>query len=133
MDTAMDYNLVKHMHMGMAYLSITFFIFRSILSVRESALLQHKLIKILPHIIDTFLLLFAGHLMMTIQQYPFADGWLTAKLFALIAYIVVGTIAIKRGKTATIRLWASVAAVVIFTYIYGVAKSHNTLSWLALA
>ncbi|QUM74963.1 SirB2 family protein [Moritella sp. 24] len=129
----MDYALVKHMHMGMAYLSITFFIFRSILSVTESGLLQNKLIKILPHIIDTFLLLFAGHLMMTIQQYPFADAWLTAKLVALIAYVIVGTIAIKRGKTTVIRLWASIIAVAIFAYILGVAKTHDVMSWLAIA
>ena len=129
----MDYALVKHMHMGMAYLSITFFIFRSILSVTESALLQNKLIKILPHIIDTLLILFAGHLMVTIQQYPFVDAWLTAKLLALFAYIIVGTIAIKRGKTAVIRLWASITAVAIFAYILGVAKSHDVMSWLALS
>lgn len=128
----MDYAIVKHMHMGMAYLSITFFIFRSILSVTESALLQNKLIKILPHVIDTLLLLSAGHLMMIIQQYPFVNAWLTAKLIALIAYIIVGTIAIKRGKTAVIRLWASVIAIAIFAYILGVAKSHNVMSWLAL-
>lgn len=128
----MDYAFVKHMHMGMAYLSITFFIFRSILSVTESGLLQHKLIKILPHIIDTLLLLLAGHLMVTIQQYPFVDAWLTAKLVALLAYIMVGTIAIKRGKTAVIRLWASVIAVAIFGYILGVAKTHDVMSWLAL-
>ena len=33
------------------------------------------------------------------QQYPLVHGWLTAKFFALIAYIVLGTIALKRGKT----------------------------------
>jgi len=129
----MDYVFVKHMHMGMAYLSISFFIFRSILSVTESALLQNKVIKILPHIIDTLLILLAGHLMMTIQQYPFTDAWLTAKLIALIAYVIVGTIAIKRGKTAIIRMWASVVAVAIFAYILGVAKNHDVMSWLALA
>jgi len=128
----MDYLLVKNMHMGMAYLSISLFIFRSILSVTESALLQTKLMKILPHVIDTFLLLFAGHLMMTIGQYPFVDTWLTVKLLALLAYIGVGTVAIKRGKTATIRLWASVIAVAIFGYIFGVAKTHNVISWLAM-
>lgn len=128
----MDYLLVKNMHMGMAYLSISLFIFRSVLSVTESALLQTKLMKILPHVIDTFLLLFAGHLMVTIGQYPFVDAWLTAKLLALLAYIGVGTVAIKRGKTATIRLWASVIAVAIFGYIFGVAKTHNVMSWLAI-
>ncbi len=128
----MDYLLVKSMHMGMAYLSISLFIFRSVLSVTESALLQTKLMKILPHVIDTFLLLFAGHLMVTIGQYPFVDAWLTAKLLALLAYIGMGTVAIKRGKTATIRLWASVIAVAIFGYIFGVAKTHNVISWLAM-
>ncbi|MFT6928228.1 MAG: putative membrane protein SirB2 [Psychromonas sp.] len=128
----MDYLLVKHLHVGMAYLSISLFILRSALSVTESALLQHKLVKILPHLVDTFLLLFAVLLMITIKQYPFVDAWLTAKLIALLFYIGIGTIAIKRGKTAVIRLWASIIAVLIFTYILGVAKTHQVLSWLAV-
>jgi len=128
----MDYLLVKHLHMGMAYLSISLFILRSSLSVAGSPLLQHKLVKSLPHLVDTFLLLFAIMLMITIKQYPFADTWLTAKLIALFFYIGVGSIAIKRGKTAVIRLWASIIAVLIFTYILGVAKMHHALSWLAV-
>ncbi|MFQ3176468.1 MAG: putative membrane protein SirB2 [Psychromonas sp.] len=128
----MDYLLVKHLHVGMAYLSLSLFILRSSLSVTASPLLQHKLVKILPHLVDTFLLLFAVLLMITIKQYPFFDTWLTAKLIALLAYIAVGSIAIKRGKTAVIRLWASIIAVLIFTYIIGAAKTHHALSWLAV-
>ncbi len=70
------------------------------------------------------MLLFAILLMITIKQYPFADTWLTAKLIALLFYIGIGTIAIKRGKTAVLRLWASIIAVMIFTYILGVAKTQ---------
>ena len=128
----MDYLLIKQLHISMAYLSISLFVLRSILSVSESALLQHKLLKTLPHIIDTLLLIFAVLLMITIKQYPFVDAWLTAKLIALFAYIAVGTIAIKRGKTAVVRLWASVIAVIILGYIVGVAKAHNVMSWLTL-
>jgi len=128
----MDYLFIKHMHVGMAYLSISLFILRSILSVTESALLQHKLVKTLPHLVDIFLLLFAALLMFKIQQYPFVNTWLTAKLIALFAYIAAGTIAIKRGKTAVIRLWASIIAVAIFGYIIGVAKAHHAMSWLAI-
>lgn len=128
----MDYLLIKDLHMSMAYMSISLFIFRSILSVTESPLLEHKLVKILPHVVDTFLLLFACLLMITIKQYPFVDAWLTAKLIALLAYIGVGTIAIKRGKTTVIRLWASIIAVFIFGYIIGVAKTHYAISWFAL-
>jgi uncharacterized membrane protein SirB2 len=126
----MDYLLVKHLHMAMAYLSISLFVYRSILSVTESTLLQHKLVKVLPHIIDSLLLIFAVWLMLIIKQYPFVDAWLTAKFIALIAYILVGTIAIKRGKTALLRLWASIFSVIIFTYILGVAKTHHFSSWL---
>tara|TARA_R110001583_G_scaffold21088_4_gene80278 strand:+ start:12165 stop:12569 length:405 start_codon:yes stop_codon:yes gene_type:complete len=128
----MDYFFIKNMHIGMAYLSISLFILRSILSVSGSTLLQKKLFKIAPHIIDTLLLVFAILLMITIQQYPFVNGWLTAKLIALFAYIIVGTIAIKRGKTAVIRFWASILAIAIFVYIYGVAKAHDSLSWLVI-
>jgi uncharacterized membrane protein SirB2 len=128
----MDYLLIKNMHSGFAYLSISLFILRSILSVSSSALLQHKLLKIAPHLIDTLFLLFAILLTIEIQQYPLINSWLTAKLFALFAYIIVGTIAIKRGKTAVIRLWASIIAIAIFGYIIGVAKTHNILSWFAI-
>ncbi|WP_413700479.1 SirB2 family protein [Psychromonas sp. KJ10-10] len=128
----MDYLFIKNMHIGMAYLSITLFIFRSVLSVSGSSLLQHKLLKILQHIIDTLLLIFAILLTIIIQQYPFVNGWLTAKLIALFAYIIVGTIAIKRGKTAVIRFWASIFAIAIFAYIYGATKAHHALSWLAI-
>ena len=128
----MNYLLIKDLHMSMAYLSISLFILRSILSVSESTLIHCKLIKILPHIIDILLLIFAIWLMITIKQYPFVDPWLTAKLIALFIYIGVGSIAIKRGKSALIRLWASIFAVLIFTYIIGVAKTHNIISWLAM-
>ena len=128
----MDYFFIKQMHIGFAYLSISLFVFRSILSIASSPLLQHKLFKILPHIVDTLLLVFAVLLMVVINQYPFVDAWLTAKFIALLAYIVIGTIAIKRGKSTVIRFWASIIAIIIFTYIYGVAETHHVLSWFAL-
>ena len=41
------------------------------------------------------------------------------------------SLAIKRGRTSTIRAAASLAAIAIFLYIVGVAMNHNPLSWLA--
>jgi uncharacterized membrane protein SirB2 len=57
--------------------------------------------------------------------------WIVAKLIALALYIGVGTIAIKRGKSAGVRAMAALIAVAIFFYIVGVALAHNPLSWLA--
>jgi uncharacterized membrane protein SirB2 len=57
--------------------------------------------------------------------------WILAKIVALILYIGVGTIAIKRGKTPATRGAAALVAIAIFVYIVGVAIRHNPMSWLA--
>src|SRR3546814_5158616 len=53
---AMNYLAIKHLHMTAAVLSILFFVIRAYWSVTGSSLLQHRLVKTLPHVIDTVLL-----------------------------------------------------------------------------
>jgi len=125
------YAAFKHIHLLTVALSLGLFALRSVWMLSGSALLQKRWVKIVPHIVDTLLLVSAIGLMFQIQQYPFTDGWLTAKLFGLIAYIVLGTIALKRGKTQGTRVIALVAAFGVIAYIVGVAIRHNALSWLA--
>jgi len=122
----MDYSALKHAHIGIAYLSILLFIIRFALFKFKPAFKSNKLLKILPHIIDTLLLIFAIWLCTIISQYPLTDHWLTAKVIGLIAYIGFGTVAIKQGK-----IWAFVAALASFAYIFGAAKSHSALSFFS--
>ncbi|MBQ0713423.1 MAG: SirB2 family protein [Porticoccus sp.] len=119
------YLLIKQAHISFAIISISFFVLRAFWSVTESAKLQQRWAKIAPHIIDTLLLGSAIYLMMTTEQYPFADHWLTAKFIALLVYIVTGTIAIKRGKTAGVRLLFSLLAIATFAYIVAVAVTQT--------
>ncbi|WP_086480051.1 SirB2 family protein [Oceanospirillum sanctuarii] len=125
------YAAFKHIHLLTVALSLGLFTLRGIWMLLDSDKLQKRWVKIVPHIIDTLLLVSAIGLMFQIHQYPFADGWLTAKLLGLIAYIVLGTIALKRGKTKGTRVIALVAAFAVIAYIVGVAIRHNALSWLA--
>ena len=122
----MDYSAIKHAHIGIAYLSILLFIIRFALFKFKPAFKSNKLLKILPHIIDSILLVFAIWLCTIISQYPLTDHWLTAKVIGLVGYIAFGTIAIKQGKT-----WAFVAALVSFAYIFGAAKTHSALSFFS--
>jgi uncharacterized membrane protein SirB2 len=122
------YTIVKNAHITFAVISISLFILRAFWSVTESAKLQQRWAKIAPHINDTLLLSCAVYLMMTTGQYPFADHWLTAKFIALLVYIATGTIAIKRGKTAGMRLLFSLLAVATFSYIVAVAVTRTP--WL---
>lgn len=124
------YLALKHSHMLLALLSFLFFLIRATWAFQGSTLLENKAVKIIPHIIDTFLLLTAIALMLTISQYPFAYSWLTGKLVGLIAYIIFGTFVIKRAKNNIQRSIFLILSVSSVFYIFLTAKSHNALFFL---
>lgn len=124
----MNYFVIKHIHMTAAGLSILLFILRAFWSVTESPLLQKKLVKIVPHVIDTILLVAAVALAMMIGPY---QPWILTKVLLLVVYIGLGTVAIKRGKTPRQRLIAAVLAVLVYMYILSVALAHDPLGWFA--
>lgn len=121
----MSYLAVKHLHMTFAALSGMLFLLRGVLMLQDSALLQQRWAKVVPHVIDTVLLASALVMVFWSAQYPFVEGWLTAKVLALIAYILLGTIALKRGKTKQVRLVAFLAALAVFAYIVKVALTRQ--------
>ena len=123
----MSYVALKHLHMTLAAVSGTFFFVRGLWMMAESALLQRRWVKVAPHVIDTLLLASALMLAVWSSQYPFAQNWLTAKLLALIVYIVLGTIALKRGRSKRIRVFAFIAALLAFAYIVMVAVTRHVV------
>ena len=123
----MDYVTIKHVHIASAALSGSLFLLRGIWMMRESTMLQNRVVKILPHVVDTILLASALIMVFWSGQYPFVQNWLTAKVLALIAYITIGTIALKRGGTKTQRVSAFFAALLVFAYIGLVAMTKRAL------
>ncbi|WKE65411.1 SirB2 family protein [Gallaecimonas kandeliae] len=125
----MTYSLVKAIHQALALVTILFFVWRASRAVLNPASLP-RWARIAPHVIDTLLLAAGLWLMLLIHQYPFKDGWLTAKLLGLLLYIGLGTIAIKRGRSTRGRALAALGAVLVFIYIVGVAIYKTPWSWL---
>ncbi len=121
------YAIVKNIHVLAVLISIAGFTLRGAWMICGSTLLDRKLVRVLPHIVDTVLLATAIWLTVLIGQYPFATSWLTAKLIALIVYIVLGMIAIRRGKTRRQRIIAFSLALLTVAYILLVAVSRNPL------
>lgn len=121
----MSYLLLKHLHVTCVALSGFGFGLRGIWMLRESPWLQRRWVRIAPHVIDSLLLASALSLAVISHQYPFAQGWLTAKLLGLLAYIGLGTMALKRGKTKGQRAVFFGLALLAFAYIVGVALSRN--------
>ena len=126
----MTYSLLKQLHLTTIALSLALFILRGAWMMAASPMLQARWVRIVPHIIDTLLLASGIGLAVLIQQYPLVHGWLTAKFFALILYIVLGTVALKRGKTRATRVAAWLAALGVFGYMVAVALAHDPLPFL---
>ncbi|MDK2123514.1 SirB2 family protein [Parachitinimonas caeni] len=126
----MPYVALKHLHMTAAALSLLLFLLRGAWMLTDNPRLQARWVKIVPHINDTVLLAAAISMAVSFGFNPLAQSWLMAKILALLVYIVLGTIALKRGKTRQIRLTAFVGALMCFGYIVLVALSKSPMPFL---
>ncbi|EOD55957.1 SirB2 family protein [Aeromonas molluscorum] len=124
------YPLLKHLHMTFAIVSILLFIYRWALAINGSPRLQQRWLKILPHVNDTLLLLAGVVLAVTLQMNPGSQPWLLAKLIALVVYIGLGAMALKRPDRKQ-KVIAGIAALLVFNYIIGVAISKSPWAWFA--
>ena len=129
MNAADAYFLVRTLHIACAVVSIAGFTARGVLMLLESPWLHHRFVRIAPHVVDTLLLASALWLAWFLGQVPFVHGWITAKVLALLAYIVLGMFALKRGRTKGVRAWAFVAALASAAYIVAVALTRDATPW----
>lgn len=127
----MLYLTIKIIHMSSVTLSFALFIFRGVLMMRDSNWLNSRILRIAPHVVDTLLLVSAIWLTVLLRQYPFVQAWLTVKVVLLALYIVLGSFALKRGRTKGQRVFFFIAASLTFLFIVSVARSHNPLGVLA--
>ena len=88
-------------------------------------------LRYLSYSIDVVLLTAALLLATLLHQYPFVHGWLTAKVLLLVCYIVLGSLALKRGSTAAIRRWCWLLALCIYGFIISIARAHHPLGIFA--
>lgn len=126
----MDYLALKHIHVACVGLSYTLFFVRGIWMMRGSGMVAVRWVRIVPHLVDTVLLGSAIWLAILIHQAPFVQSWLTAKVVGLVAYIVIGTVALRRGKSRRVRVWAWLLAQAVFFYIVAVALTKNPRPWI---
>ncbi|MBN7798839.1 SirB2 family protein [Parahaliea mediterranea] len=127
----MSYLLLKHIHLSSVGLSFILFLFRGGLKYAGSSWLDRPLLRIAPHVVDTVLLVSAICLAVLSRQYPFVHAWLTAKVLLLVLYIVLGSLALKRGRTPAVRGTCFVLAVAVFGLIVSVALTRDSLGVLS--
>ncbi len=122
------YTQIKMVHVLAVLASGSLFFVRGMaLNVFAATWTMKAPLRYLSYAVDTVLLAAAVALTVVIRQYPFVDAWLTVKLVLLVVYIGLGTFALKRGRTANVRLVTWVAALAVFAFIASVAVTHDPL------
>lgn len=121
----MSYALIKATHITCAALSFSLFFVRGMWMLYSPQRLQRLWVRVLPHVIDTVLLASAIALAVLSRQSPLEQPWLAAKIAALLLYIGLGTLALKRGRTRAVRAGAWIAALCVFGYIVAAAYARS--------
>jgi len=123
----MAYTLLKLIHMGTVYITFGLFLARGIWMLLDSPRRDQRWVRVLPHLNDTLLLTAALGMVVTGGLGLLDNPWLIAKISGLIAYILLGHMALKRGATKARRAGYFIAALAVFGYIIAVAVSKQVI------
>ena len=125
------YPQIKYVHILLAMLSGTLFAVRGGFALAGMRWPQALPVKWLSYTIDTCLLTAALMLLTILPWAMFANGWLLAKIALLFVYVVLGVLAMRPQRSARERSLYYAAALLAFAAIYGIARAHHPMGWLA--
>ncbi len=126
------YPQIKSVHIGAVIASGGLFLLRGMLvQLGRDGFAMAAPVRYLSYTIDCVLLTAALMLLTILPKELFANGWLWVKIGLLVVYIVLGTFALKRGRTPRVRLVCYVLALTAFGFMLTVARGHHPLGVLA--
>jgi uncharacterized membrane protein SirB2 len=122
----MEYYLtLRSIHVTCVMVAAAGFLLRGIWMLDGSPLLDHPLTRTLPHINDSLLLLAAIAMVWIARLNPLDHAWLMAKIGGLVAYVVLGSIALRKGRSYRARALAFAGALLALGYVVEVALTRN--------
>lgn len=124
------YPWLKPLHVGLVGSSGALFMARGLGVLAGQRWPLQARARALSVAIDTLLLAAGVGLWLALQLNPARDAWLGTKLLLLLLYIVLGSFALKRGRTPAARALCFAAAVAVFLFLVGVARAHHPLGAL---
>lgn len=123
---------IKLVHISLAALSISGFMLRGIWMLRDSPLLRARVTRMLPHVVDTALLVSGVVMVWRLHLYPTHQPWLAAKLVAIVFYVALGVVALRGRSGRGVRAGAFVLALAVFAYVVAVAVSRDPMPFASV-
>jgi len=130
-DIAWAYPLLLKTHVSLVVGSVGLFALRGIGVLWRHAWPMRPQWRRLSVVIDSALLLAGASLWWLLQLNPIHQTWLGAKLVLLLVYIALGTMALKRARTARARALFLLAALACVAFMASVALARHPLGWWA--
>jgi len=125
------YPQIKQFHIFVALLSGSLFALRGGFALAGARWPRALPVRWLSYAIDTSLLTAAMMLLTILPWAMFANGWLLAKIALLFVYVVLGVLAMRPQRSRRERSLYYAAALLAFAAIYGIARAHHPMGWLA--
>jgi len=126
------YTEVRLVHVSSVIASGSLFALRGAMTLAGSSLPQHPAVRYLSYTIDTVLLTAALMLLSMLHLNPLATPWLATKLVLLLAYIVLGSFALKRARTRNGRAACWVMAMIVLLSMVAIARAKDPLALLRM-
>lgn len=125
------YPQIKSAHVHLVMLSVVLFAIRGGFALFGAKWPKNAIVRYTSYTIDTALLTTAAMLLTILPGAMFANGWLTTKLLLLVLYVVLGIMAMRPDRSRLQRAILYVAALATIGFMYGIARMHHPLGWLA--
>jgi uncharacterized membrane protein SirB2 len=123
-----SYAALKIIHVTSVVLSFALFAIRGGNVLSGKAAPAGKVMRILPHVLYTVLLISALGMVAINKQYPWVNAWTAVKLSGLVVFVIFGTLAFRgpRGRQALFFLLGTVA----FIFTASVGLTHDPMGIL---
>ena len=115
------YPALRHLHLACVSASVTLFVARGLGVAALQSWPMRPFWRRLSVAIDVPLLFAGLSLWMLLGYHPWQQTWLGTKLALLVVYIVLGSFALKRGRTRSQRLAFFMAALAVVSSMAGLA------------
>lgn len=126
------YPQIKFFHLLCVVLSGVLFSVRASAACLGASWPQMAPLRYLSYGIDTALLTAAMMLLSILPPGYFANGWLWVKLGLLVCYVVLGSFALKRGRTRRLRIMCLGFAILTYLMMASIALAHHPLGVLRM-
>lgn len=121
---------LKAAHIGLVVASGVLFAARGALVLAGQGWAMARPWRMVSYAIDSALLAAGVTLWAGLSLDPLASPWLGTKLALLVLYIVLGSLALKRARSAAVRRATYLAALVVYAFMVSVARAHHPLGFL---